>query len=186
MSSVRVEMGRAGRKRKMGEREGNGRISRALYHEDERKVALDARRRVFGLTKKQAEHELAGTLVGRLALQGYLCPGDAEQIKRGERMAQTAVEFANLYREYQTVLQGPSEPRTVALERSPVGYPQEDLTAYQRAIVSRWEAVYEALAPYRLCFDALLDVAVHEEWPDEYGLINLRLGINRLARLWGR
>lgn len=69
---------RAGRKRKTGvTRLSTGRIRRAGTREREgeaRKVALSARRRLFGVSAEDALKAEAGTVVGRLLMSGEIKP----------------------------------------------------------------------------------------------------------------
>lgn len=65
---------RSGRKRRIAKREPNGRPRRVATHvaeQDARRVALDYRRRVFGIKSEDLNIDSkAVTLIGRLCLQG--------------------------------------------------------------------------------------------------------------------
>jgi hypothetical protein len=68
-------------------------------------VAIDARRRHFGVTAKQAKDERLGTALGRLAFRELI----------SETQYQAGVAFAELYRQHHAVLGLPSpSPRSVA------------------------------------------------------------------------
>jgi hypothetical protein len=73
--SLNVKKRRAQRGRPVDDncaRTASGRKSRARNapKEDPRKVAVDARQRIFGLTPEDAAADLAGTALGRLRLGG--------------------------------------------------------------------------------------------------------------------
>ena len=58
-----------GRKRKPGKRYACGKRTRHETERDAISVAIDARRRHFGVTAKQAKDERLGTALGRLAFR---------------------------------------------------------------------------------------------------------------------
>jgi len=76
----------AGRKRKNGPREPNGRLNRAwLVNQDERSAmepAVTARRRLYGLDETQAKQPEAGYTIGRLVLNRVLRKDQGEAAKR--------------------------------------------------------------------------------------------------------
>jgi len=66
-----------GRKRKTGPRQPNGRPaekSKALQAKENMAVAINGRQNVFGLSEEKAKQPRAETELGRLALDGLLCP----------------------------------------------------------------------------------------------------------------
>src|SRR3954469_1743653 len=72
---------KAGRKRKAGNREPNGKLSRRIDDKQARRsideqsamqVAKEARQRVFGVSAAESGTELAGSICGRLLLQGTI------------------------------------------------------------------------------------------------------------------
>jgi hypothetical protein len=88
-----------GRKRKPGKR------TRQETERDAMSVALDARRRHFGVTAKQAKDERLGTALGRLAFRELI----------SESQYQAGVAFAELYQQHHAVFGLPSpSPRSVA------------------------------------------------------------------------
>ena len=58
-----------GRKRKPGKRYPCGKRTKQELEKDAMSVAIDARRRHFGVTAKQAKDERLGTALGRLAFR---------------------------------------------------------------------------------------------------------------------
>ena len=94
-----------GRKRKPGKRYPCGKRTRHELEKDAMSVALDARRRHFGVTAKQAKDERLGTALGRLAFREMI----------SETQYQAGVAFAQLYRDHHATVGLPSpSPRSVA------------------------------------------------------------------------
>ena len=94
-----------GRKRKPGKRYPCGKRTRQELEKDAMSVALDARRRHFGVTAKQAKDERLGTALGRLAFRELI----------SETQYQAGVAFAQLYRDHHATVGLPSpSPRSVA------------------------------------------------------------------------
>ena len=94
-----------GRKRKPGKRYACGKRTRQETERDAMSVAIDARRRHFGVTAKQAKDERLGTALGRLAFRELI----------SETQYQAGVAFAELYQQHHAVFGLPSpSPRSVA------------------------------------------------------------------------
>ena len=94
-----------GRKRKTGKRYPCGKRTQQPLEMDAMSVALDARRRQFGVSAKQAKDERLGTALGRLAFRELI----------SEKQYQAGVAFGELYHRHQTVMGMPSpSPRSVA------------------------------------------------------------------------
>jgi len=94
-----------GRKRKPGKRYACGKRKRQETEQDAMSVAVDARRRHFGVTAKQAKDERLGTALGRLAFRELI----------SETQYQAGVIFAELYQQHHAVFGLPSpSPRSVA------------------------------------------------------------------------
>jgi hypothetical protein len=94
-----------GRKRKPGKRYPCGKRARHELEKDAMSVAIDARRRHFGVSAKQAKDERLGTALGRLAFREMI----------SETQYQAGVAFAQLYQQHHAVLGLPSpSPRSVA------------------------------------------------------------------------
>ena len=70
-------MTRQGRRRKPGARQPNGQPARnkAAEEKETMSVAIGARQTVWGLSEADAKRMEAGTVLGRLALDGVLSPG---------------------------------------------------------------------------------------------------------------
>ena len=94
-----------GRKRKPGKRYACGKRTRQELEKDAMSVAIDARRRHFGVTAKQAKDERLGTALGRLAFRELI----------SETQYQAGVAFGQLYRHHHAMVGLPSpSPRSVA------------------------------------------------------------------------
>jgi len=94
-----------GRKRKTGKRYPCGKRTKLQLEMDAMSTVIEARRRHFGVTAKQAKDERLGTALGRLAFREMI----------SETQYQAGVAFAQLYQHHHTVLGLPSpSPRSVA------------------------------------------------------------------------
>lgn len=94
-----------GRKRKPGKRYPCGKRVRAETERDAMSTVIDARRRHFGVTAKQAKDERLGTALGRLAFRELI----------SEKQYQAGVAFGELYHAHQILMGLPSpSPRSVA------------------------------------------------------------------------
>ena len=95
----------AGRKRKSGKRYACGKRVRAETERDAMSTVIDARRRHFGVTAKQAKDERLGTALGRLAFRELI----------SEKQYQAGVAFGELYVQHQAIMGLPSpSPKSVA------------------------------------------------------------------------
>jgi len=95
----------AGRKRKPGKRYACGKRVRAETERDAMSTVIDARRRHFGVTAKQAKDERLGTALGRLAFRELIT----------EKQYQAGGAFGELYHAHQILIGMPSpSPRSVA------------------------------------------------------------------------
>jgi len=94
-----------GRKRKPGKRYPCGKRTREETERDAMSTVLEARKRHFGVTSKQAKDERLGTALGRLAFRELI---SEPQYKAG-------LAFGELYRQHHAVCGLPSpSPRSVA------------------------------------------------------------------------
>ena len=94
-----------GRKRKPGKRYACGKRTRQETERDAMSTVLEARKRHFGVTAKQAKDERLGTALGRLAFRELI----------SETQYQAGVAFAELYQQHHAVLGLPSpSPRSIA------------------------------------------------------------------------
>ena len=94
-----------GRKRKPGKRYPCGKRTRQELEKDAMSVAIDARRRHFGVSAKQAKDERLGTTLGRLAFREFI----------SETQYQAGLAFGQLYRDHHMMVGLPSpSPRSVA------------------------------------------------------------------------
>ena len=154
-------------------------------------VALDARRRHFGVTAKQAKDERLGTALGRLAFRELI----------SESQYQAGVAFAELYQQHHAVFGLPSpSPRSVAgllINEGIFGSsPSEPVLEVIEKLKRRFGDATDALDVcdreqrmsrgrrptlliYRLiCTD---EEALH--WPEE-DIGNLRVALNALVRVF--
>ena len=94
-----------GRKRKPGKRYPCGKRTKQQLEMDAMSTVIDARRRHFGVSAKQAKDERLGTALGRLAFREFI----------SETQYQAGVTFAQLYQQHHAVLGLPSpSPRSVS------------------------------------------------------------------------
>ena len=83
-----------GRKRKPGKRYPCGKRTRQETERDAMSTVIEARKRHFGVTAKQAKDERLGTALGRLAFRELI----------SEAQYQAGVAFAEFYRQHHAVL----------------------------------------------------------------------------------
>ncbi len=180
-----------GRKRKPGKRYPCGKRTRQELEKDAMSVALDARRRHFGVTAKQAKDERLGTALGRLAFRELI----------SESQYQAGLAFGQLYRDHHATVGLPSpNPRSVAgllinegifgsSPSEPVLEVIEKLKRHFRAATNALDACDReyrmspgsrpTLLVYRvICSD---EDAMH--WPAE-DIGNLRVALNALVRVF--
>jgi hypothetical protein len=94
-----------GRKRKPGKRYPCGKLTKQQLEMDAMSTVIDARRRHFGVTTKQAKDERLGTALGRLAFRELI----------SETQYQAGLAFGQLYRDHHATVGLPSpSPRSVA------------------------------------------------------------------------
>lgn len=94
-----------GRKRKPGKRYPCGKRTRNEIERDAMSTVIEARKRLFGVTTKQAKDERLGTALGRLAFRELI----------SEKQYQAGVAFGELYHAHQILMGMPSpSPRSVA------------------------------------------------------------------------
>ena len=94
-----------GRKRKPGKRYPCGKRTKQQLEMDAMSTAIEARKRLFGVTSKQAKDERLGTALGRLAFRELI----------SEKQYQAGIAFGELYHRHQALMGMPSpSPRSVA------------------------------------------------------------------------
>lgn len=181
----------AGRKRKPGKRYPCGKRTRHETERDAMSTVIEARRRHFGVTAKQAKDERLGTALGRLAFRELI----------SETQYQAGVAFAELYQQHHAVFGLPSpSPRSVAgllinegiFGSSPSEPALEVIEKLKRRFGDATDALdvcdreqrmsrgrRPTLLIYRLiCTD---EEALH--WPEE-DIGNLRVALNALVRVF--
>ena len=181
----------SGRKRKPGKRYPCGKLTKQQLEMDAMSTAIEARKRLFGVTSKQAKDERLGTALGRLAFRELI----------SEKQYQAGVAFGELYVQHQTLMGLPSpSPRSVAgllINEGIFGAsPSEPVLEVIEKVKRRFAettSVLDAcdreqrmtagkrptLLVYRvICTD---EDAVH--WPEE-DIGNLRVALNALVRVF--
>lgn len=180
-----------GRKRKPGKRYPCGKRKRQETEKDAMSVAIDARRRHFGVTAKQAKDERLGTALGRLAFRELI----------SETQYQAGLAFGQLYRDHHATVGLPSpSPRSMAgllinegiFGASPSEPVLEVIDKLKRRLAAATDALdacdrehrvsagrRPTLLVYRvICSD---EDAMH--WPEE-DIGNLRVALNALVRVF--
>ena len=154
-------------------------------------VAIDARRRHFGVTAKQAKDERLGSALGRLAFLELI----------SETQSQAGVAFAELYQQHHAVLGLPSpSPRSVAgllINEGIFGAsPSEPVQEVIERVKRRFNAATDALdacdreqrmsggkRPTLLVYRVICTDEDAMNWPEE-DIGNLRVALNALVRLF--
>jgi len=180
-----------GRKRKPGKRYPCGKRTRQELEKDAMSVAIEARRRQFGVTAKQAKDERLGTALGRLAFRELI----------SEPQYQAGIAFAELYRHHHAVCGLPSpSPRSVAgllINEGIFGSsPSEPVLEVIEKLKRRFNAATDALdacdrehrmsrgrRPTLLIYRVICTDEDAMHWPEE-DIGNLRVALNALVRLF--
>ena len=180
-----------GRKRKPGKRYPCGKRTRQETERDAMSVAIEARRRHFGVTAKQAKDERLGTALGRLAFRELI----------SETQYQAGVAFAELYQKHHAVFGLPSpSPRSVAgllINEGIFGAtPSEPMPEVVDKLRRRFRDATDVLdgcdrehrlspgrRPTLLVYQVICTDQDAMSWPEE-DLGNLRVALNALVRLF--
>lgn len=92
-------MARAGRKRKQGvKRQPNGQPSRSVYREEEAALTtvVEARMRLYGISKERAKLDLAGYEIGRMALAGVFGDNPAPYIAAVQEYVTATADYMRI------------------------------------------------------------------------------------------
>lgn len=180
-----------GRKRKPGKRYPCGTHTRQELEKDAMSVAIDARRRHFGVSAKQAKDERLSTALGRLALRELI----------SESQYQAGVAFGPLYRDHHATVGLPSpSPRSVAGLLINEGFfgasPSEPVLEVIEKLKRRFGAATNVLdacdlehrmsagrRPTLLIYRVICSDEDAMHWPEE-DVGNLRVALNALVRLF--
>jgi hypothetical protein len=180
-----------GRKRKTGKRYACGKRTRQETERDAMSTVIEARRRHFGVTAKQAKDERLGTALGRLAFRNLI----------SETQYQAGVAFAELYRQHHAVYGLPSpSPRSVAgllINEGIFGAsPSEPVLEVIEKLKRRFNAATDALdacdhehrmsrarRPTLLVYRVICADEDAMRWPEE-DMGNLRVALNALVRVF--
>ena len=162
-------MARAGRKRKQGKREPNGRVQRDYANAQayaNQHVVIDARRRHLGLTEKQAKSEDGGHTAGVLHLRKQIT----------EKQLDAADRYAKAYTRIFKLKGWPSPHPKVASYAEMIagqasGY-EPDAEEIARA-VAQWDGAHTAIVDslgIKEALPAIQDLKtfiIHQAHPDE-------------------
>jgi hypothetical protein len=180
-----------GRKRKPGKRYPCGKLTKQQLEMDAMSTVIEARRRHFGVTAKQAKDERLGTALGRLAFREMI----------SETQYQAGVAFAQLYQQHHSVLGLPSpSPRSVAgllINEGIFGTtPSEPVPEVVDRLKRRFRDAADVLdncdrehrlspgkRPTLLVYRIICTDQDAMNWPEE-DLGNLRVALNALVRLF--
>ncbi len=180
-----------GRKRKPGKRYPCGKRTRQETERDAMSTVIDARRRHFGVTAKQAKDERLGTALGRLAFRELI----------SETQYHADVAFAELYRQHNAVCGLPlPSPRSVAgllINEGIFGAsPSEPVLEVIEKLKRRFNAATDALdacdreqrmsrgrRPTLLVYRVICTDEDAMRWSEE-DMGNLRVALNALVRLF--
>jgi hypothetical protein len=182
-----------GRKRKPGKREPNGKLSRRKDEKQARRtideqanmaVGKEARVRVHGedqgVTADNAGTELAGSVCGRLLLQGSISSEHMDAAKA----------FQETYAAYQRVMDSPRPPKAVEIGGATGGSLREITPEQANRAKERWAEACLCLArtnqEHRTAtiYAACDYIVLRDQYlPHLFG--DLRLGLNALARHYG-
>jgi len=181
----------AGRKRKPGKRYPCGKLTKQQLEMDAMSTVIDARRRHFGVTAKQAKDERLGTALGRLAFRELI----------SETQYQTGVAFGQLYRDHHVMVGLPSpSPRSVAgllINEGIFGAsPSEPVLDVLEKLKRRFNDATNALdacdrehrmssgrRPTLLVYRVICSDEDAMHWPEE-DIGNLRVALNALVRVF--
>jgi hypothetical protein len=180
-----------GRKRKAGNRYACGKRTRQETERDAMSVAIDARRRHFGVTAKQAKDERLGTALGRLAFRELI----------SETQYQAGVAFGQLYRDHHATVGLPSpSPQSIAgllINEGIFGSsPSEPVLEVIEKLKRRFGDATNALdacdrehrmsqgrRPTLLIYRVVCTDEDAMHWPEE-DIGNLRVALNALVRVF--
>lgn len=180
---------RAGRKRKPGRREPNGKLSRRVDDKQARRsideqaamqVGKEARQRVFGVSAADSASDQAGTVCGRLCLTGEITGDQLEAAKA----------FAATYSSYQRAMNSPRPPKAVEIGGITGGGSLNDITPERHTkALKQWDAAKRALVEaniyHRGSIYAACDYFALRDEMHLHMLGDLRVGLNALARHYG-
>lgn len=180
-----------GRKRKPGKRYACGKRVRAETERDAMSTVIDARRRHFGVTAKQAKDERLGTALGRLAFRELI----------SEKQYQAGVTFGELYVQHQAIMGLPSpSPKSVAgllinegiFGASPSEPVLEVIEKLKRRFADatsvldacdREQRMSAGKRPTLLVYRVICTDQEAMNWPED-DMGNLRVALNALVRLF--
>lgn len=146
---------------------------------DEARKAREARSRVFGLAPEHASHALAGTAYGRLALRGALHPDQPS----ARQMCNVCDRVWSSWRAYQRAMDL-RDIRAAGLEPRIRGEQDEPDDEQDAAAIRAWRDIEGRLREHPLAWRALWRLVIEDREIDGYELVNARLAINSLARMW--
>lgn len=185
---------RTGPKRKAGPREPNGRASRKKQDVNQRteetemetmSTAVCARQRLYGMTREEAlRNQLqvgrpnAGSLIGRMALQGVLT---FEQWAAGVKWQETRAN-------YHKAIQARGEASGGGTRRG--GEDSDAYVAWCKAAIEKHDEMQDRLQDVSnhtrsANIPAAMHLTISREEEYDHLLGDLRTALNALVRLWG-
>ena len=180
-----------GRKRKTGKRYPCGKRTRQETEKDAMSTAIEARKRHFGVTAKQAKDERLGTALGRLAFRELI----------SETQYHGGIAFAELYRQHHVMIglpmPSPSSVSGLLINEGIFGAsPSEPVLEVIEKLKRRFAEATAALdvcdREQRMSSGRRPTLLVHRvictdedalPWPEE-DIGNLRVALNALVRVF--
>lgn len=170
---------RGGRKRKLDvRREPGGQIAtptRRERREDARRLVVERRMTMHGLTAEQAQGQHGGTAAGRALIAGLIEGPDFEALTR----------YAELRARYVAALAGPAGDGCPGIEREPRGHDNADTSEADRQAMDQWQRAAQVLSEaHPLAHKAVANLSV---WDVDVVSVRfpLRCGLDALVALWG-
>lgn len=189
-------MGKRGRKPKNVPREANGRPSRRkadrqeMFDRDQREnmsVAIEARKRHYGLNDKQAKDQRAGDVIGRMRMSGDTAFGLTE------RQYQALVKYRTEMQAFRIAIHAPKDARAIDLNITH-GISVTDGEAWDRwaeKAKARGIELIQVIQSEQIAIGgqgvllAALDVFVMRDTFQKHMVGNLRIAANALVRYYG-
>jgi hypothetical protein len=166
-----------GRKRKPGKRYACGKRTRQETERDAMSVAIEARKRHFGVTAKQAKDERLGTALGRLAFRELI----------SDPQYQAGVIFADLYQKHHIVvglpMPSPSSVAGLLINEGIFGASPSEPVLNVLDACDREQRMSRGRRPTLLVHRVICTDEEAMHWPEE-DIGNLRVALNALVRLF--
>lgn len=183
-------MGKRGPKKRHGKREPNGRLSRTVTaradamnqeQRDTMSVAIEARQRVWGLSRDASRDQMAGSAIGRYCL--------AEKIKLEQYDA--AMAYLAEREEYHRYIVPPRPPGAVDPNATHGRALTEENEARVRHVMASWATTNAAIRDAQLAIRndgnlrGAIDAVLIRDVQLDHLLGDIRIALNALARRYG-